>query len=51
MTNDIRSAHDILVQHAEDNENTGLQTALHKFAVTQGWEEKTAAEIANSIRH
>lgn len=47
---DIRTAHDLLVQHAEETENTELAAAMHKLAVQEKWSEPTTAEIANNIR-
>lgn len=46
---DIRNAHDVLRQHAEETGDTALEKALHSFAVSLKWEDPSAAEIANKI--
>ncbi|GAA3941927.1 hypothetical protein [Microbacterium soli] len=47
--NRLRAAHDLLAQHAAEEGDTALQTALHKYAVEKKWEEPTATEIAAAI--
>lgn len=50
LTDDqLRQAHELLTKHATDTADTALSDALHKFAVTQKWEEPTAKEIAANI--
>lgn len=50
MNMDLKTAHQLLKQHADESEDINLQKALHDLAVQQEWEEPEAAEIAAAIR-